>query len=287
MNNSSVFFLNPLSKHKKGQKKWHVIADSSFKKQYITDCSKVISDIQNTTAQTVVAVGGDGTINLVLNGALLSNPKKKLGVLYAGTSPDFCKFHNIPLDEKEALEVIQKEKAQSVDVLHCQEKDLYFASSCNIGLGVRVATLSNKIRKYFGDFLGTFIAALYAIIIAKKFSVSLKMDNKEFKLDSVYHLIILKNPFIASGLKLNADIQPDDGFLYTVAIKKNLIRSLLSLYRGKIPENAFINKGKKVYVSTHPALQLEWDGDAQNITTPVTIECKQKFLELLTCKNMI
>ena len=46
---------------------------------------------------TVVAVGGDGTINEVMDGILTSRrPHRAMGVLYAGTSPDFCRFHGIP-----------------------------------------------------------------------------------------------------------------------------------------------------------------------------------------------
>ena len=48
----------------------------------------------------VVAVGGDGTINKVLNGFYddtgLRASKAKFGVIYTGTSPDFCKSYRIP-----------------------------------------------------------------------------------------------------------------------------------------------------------------------------------------------
>lgn len=281
MNNPTAFYLNPLSKNGKGKKKWYVIDDFDYKKVYIRDCSKTVSTIQRTEEKRVIAVGGDGTINLVLNGALLSKPKKQFGVLYSGTSPDFCKFHNIPIDEKKAISIIKQGEIKFVDVLYCENSSTYFASSCNIGLGAKVASTSNKIRKYFGDFIGTFISAVYAICTAKKFNLNLKLDNKTIQLESIYHLIILKNPFIASGLKLNLDIKENDGYLYIVAIKKHLIRSLFNLYKGKIPKDAFVDKGKKVHIVTTSRQQLEWDGDAKNIYTPVTIECKKEYLELI------
>ena len=128
MNNSVTFYLNPLSKNGKGKKKWYVIDDSGYQKCYIKDCSKTVSIIQKAEDKRVIAVGGDGTINLVLNGALLSKPKKQFGVLYSGTSPDFCKFHSIPIDEKQAMSVIKRGKTKFVDVLYCENSNTYFAS---------------------------------------------------------------------------------------------------------------------------------------------------------------
>ena len=52
--------------------------------------------------ETVVAVGGDGTINEVFNGVLASENSDKMGVLYCGTSPDFCRFHGIPIEPQKS-----------------------------------------------------------------------------------------------------------------------------------------------------------------------------------------
>jgi diacylglycerol kinase family enzyme len=55
----------------------------------------------------IVAIGGDGTINRVMNGFYDQSGKRvsgaKFGVLHTGTSPDFCKRYQVPLDLKEAV----------------------------------------------------------------------------------------------------------------------------------------------------------------------------------------
>ena len=49
--------------------------------------------------EAVVACGGDGTINAVVGGVMEnSDTSLKFGVIYAGTSPDFCRVHGIPTD---------------------------------------------------------------------------------------------------------------------------------------------------------------------------------------------
>ncbi|MHC4607665.1 MAG: diacylglycerol/lipid kinase family protein, partial [Planctomycetota bacterium] len=66
---------------------WRTTAD-------LDDASRLAREANG--ADAVVAVGGDGTINRVLSG--LVGRRASLGVLYSGTSPDFCRFHGLPTD---------------------------------------------------------------------------------------------------------------------------------------------------------------------------------------------
>ena len=78
----------------------------------------------------VVAAGGDGTIRAVGAGILEhADPQIKMGVLYTGTSPDFCRFHNIPLDMREAVKTLKKSHTKSVPVLTVNGEP--FFCSCN------------------------------------------------------------------------------------------------------------------------------------------------------------
>lgn len=281
---SKTLLLNPSSKSGKGKKNWKYFLEQDFNKIVMKNEEHATESVINTDDDTMVAVGGDGTINLVINGIMKSDKKKALGVLYSGTSPDFCKFHKIPISPKEALEVLNRDKREFIDVMKItylkDNSTAYFASSCNIGLGAQIADVSNKIRKFFGDFLGTLIAAIIAIICAKPFEVLMNIDGEKFELDDIYHIIVLKNNFIASGIHLNIETKPDDGKIYVLAIKKPLLKSLKGLYDGKIPQDAFLKCGKKVFIETISQQKTEFDGDSHS-QTPVVIECLEKSLELI------
>ena len=281
MTNNITFFLNPLSHNKKGQKNWQYIQSDNFKKIILQDYENAISLIQNETKETAVAVGGDGTINLVLNGII--NNHKKMGVLYSGTSPDFCKFHKIPLNPKQALLRIQNGQSVFVDILKIKtDTDTSFAaSSCNIGLGAITAEKANFLRKFTGDKLGTFFAVIYALFKTKPFDACLKIDNKTVCYTQIKHLVVFKNPYIASGLFFNLPIQEDDGYLYTIVLQKNIVKTLWELYTHKKPSSCIAIKGKEVYIHTTPHHSIEFDGDSYPITTPITISCEQRKLELI------
>lgn len=175
---------------------------------------------------TAVAVGGDGTINEVLDGVLQSGkPDLRMGVLYSGTSPDFCRFHGIPTSPEAALGAFLAGQSRKVDVAKITyvdgrggERVSHFGCSCNVGMGAAVASFSNRVRRFTGDGLGTFIAVLRAFIACKPVDLELEIDGGTWPLAKTNNLSVVKNPHIASGLKLNLALEPDDGRMSVVGV---------------------------------------------------------------------
>lgn len=281
---NKTLLSNPSSRGGKGKKNWKYFLGHGCHEIVTESGQHIIKCAIAAESETIVAVGGDGTINLAINGIMNSKKKKALGVLYSGTSPDFCKFHKIPIDPQESLDVLKRDNRELIDIMKITyPKDnltAYFASSCNIGLGAQMADISNKIRKICGDFMGTLIAAFITISCAKYFKAVIDLDGEKFEFDDVGHIIALKNNFIVSGLHLNIEIKPDDGKICILIIKRPLLKALFALYNGKIPKNAFLKYGKKVRIEVTPHKKTEFDGDSYQ-KTPVVIECLEKSLEVI------
>lgn len=281
---NKTLILNPSSRGGKGKKNWKYFLGQGCEEIITKDGQHIIQCAIKAENETIVAVGGDGTINLTINGIMNSEKKKTLGVLYSGTSPDFCKFHNIPTDPQESIQILKRDNRKNVDVMKVTyPKDntvAYFASSCNIGLGAQMADIANKIRRFTGDTLGTLIAAVITITTTTPFKALINIDGEEFQLDDVYHVMTIKNNYIASGLYLDIDVKPDDGKLCVLVIKKPLLKALFGLYSGKVPEGAFLKYGKKAYIELIHPKKIEFDGDSHG-ETPVIIECLEKSLELI------
>ncbi len=248
-----------------------------------------------TGTSTVVAVGGDGTINEVLDGILQSgNPDLTLGILYCGTSPDFCRFHNIPIRPREALETLTCGPAQRVDV--CRIRFLpsqtdtpataHFGCSCNIGLGSAVATFANRNRKWLGDSLGTGIGVLRAIAKSKPIPCKLVVDGEPIPIAAFNHIAVLKNPYIASGLKLDIDLQPTDGKLAVVGIHNTtplgLCRILPGFYNGRATASpsVFMRTCRAVTLEAPQPQDIEFDGDPRG-WLPIQIDVLPRALNLI------
>ncbi|NQT59520.1 MAG: hypothetical protein HQ557_11120 [Bacteroidetes bacterium] len=242
----------------------------------------------------VIAAGGDGTINRVIDGVMRSGTKRpKLGILYSGTSPDFCTFHGIPTNPEAALQVIIKGKARKVDVtkiIHADENGIkrisHFGCGANIGMGAIVARRANRWRKRLGDTPGTWAAVVSAIIENPRVDIDLILDGETYSLHNVNNLFVLKSPFIASGLRLNFPLSPTDGKLVVAAIhgkgRMGLLKTLPAMYSGNATDSSglFTKECRIVEISSPAIQELEYDGDPRG-WLPARIEIIPKALDLI------
>ncbi|MBT3381884.1 MAG: hypothetical protein HN742_04280 [Lentisphaerae bacterium] len=242
----------------------------------------------------VVAVGGDGTVNEVLDGLIQSgDPTRAMGVLYSGTSPDFCRFHRIPTDPEQALRALLSGHVRGVDVVRIahgtgdgEQTVSHFGCSCSLGMGAAVARMANRSRWLLGDTLGTAQAVVRAVLAHRTHSIDFALDGDKLTLTQVNHVFVVKNPFIASGLKLDLEIAPDDGRLYFVGIhgfgRAQLLRSLPRFYDGTITstENVIVRECSRVGASCSRPVGLEFDGDPRGCL-PIDVALLPKALKLI------
>lgn len=298
---NALLIMNPGSRSGKGKRLWSFWESGLRKRGIIFDSvstdspGKAFEFTRNAeNYSTVIAVGGDGTINEVLDGVIQSGRKDlKMGVLYSGTSPDFCKFHGIPTYPAAALEALTGGRSRMVDAAEIRYHGMngrrtisHFGCSCNIGLGPEVARVSNNIRKFTGDTLGTCLAMIRAVIFMKPMSLKLKIDGSPVSLTGVNNLTILKNPYIASGLKLNLALSACDGKLAVFTVKGKNRLSLFSIIPGLYSGNAvkrkdiFYQECSSIAVTCNTKAEVEFDGDPRGFL-PVEIKILPEVLNLI------
>ena len=288
MKNTVTLFMNPSSRSGRGRKSWAAYEDASWRGIVTESGDDMLRRVAEDDGGTAVAVGGDGTINLVINGALCRTPPPRLGILYAGTSPDFCRFHHLPTEPDAAMRVLREGTPRPFDVCRIEatqegySQPVFFASSCNIGFGPAVAARANRYRKFLGDFCGTLLALLKTRIDTKPFSVDFEFeDGERVTLENVLHVAVLKNNFIASGIHVGVPAAADDGYMHVVALRRFSFGDMFRVYRRGMPRNAFVHRAKCVKVGTLPRQQLEYDGDPSPLTTPACITCMQRAMEVI------
>ncbi len=293
--------MNPGSRSGKGRRLWETwfaalraagVPFESIVTERPGDAFEIAKAPDDTNI--VVAVGGDGTINEVLDGVMQSgNPKLRMGVLYSGTSPDFCSFHGIPVEPRKAIASLAANIVRSVDVVRIEHSEYdgsrklaHFGCGCNIGLGADVARLANRTRKFLGDRLGTGISVIRALITSQQIDLELHIDGIQHPLSSVNNLSILKCPYIASGLKLNLDLLPDDGTLQLIGLQARSKTDLFSLLPGFYSGNAvssqslFIRKCFGIRIDSQQRQEIEYDGDPHGFL-PAEIHILPRALKLI------
>jgi len=207
----------------------------------------------------IAAVGGDGTINRVISGFYDNDGKRlsnaKFGVVYTGTSPDFCKSYNIPLNIKEAVNVLTGENTRQIGIgrIEFENGVKYFACCANIGLGAELARRANSgIRKNFGDTAGTFLALLKTLCLYKPISVTI--NGQEFK--HIYNISVGKTFYVASGLKIRNNLKSDDARFYILKIQRKPFGFIKKLYSGDELDLEYENK-----IAVSGTGEVEFDGD--------------------------
>ncbi len=249
---------------------------------------------------TVVAIGGDGTINKVLNGFYDTQGKRisraKFGVIHTGTSPDFCKSYGIPTQPSLALRSLLKGYSKEISVVRIDYHDIngesktgYYACCASFGVGAQVAQRANSgVRKYLGDSLGTLGSILVSLSKYRASDLELTCDGEKLTIKNNFNTFIGKTKFIASGLKVEHDLKSDDERLYLLSVKNlnwlNCIPAIQAVYSGKAGY-------KKDYLSFRYSRsievlagvsnkEVEFDGDPQGFL-PCNISIATDKLELI------
>jgi diacylglycerol kinase (ATP) len=101
-------------------------------------------------AQTIVAVGGDGTCSRIANAILRSGANCKFAVVAAGTGNDFAKTLGVNRHTPEQVaDLVVRGEARRIDVGLADGH--YFLNSCGFGFDASVLEASNRVRFLKGN----------------------------------------------------------------------------------------------------------------------------------------
>src|SRR5439155_24798060 len=113
----------------------------------------------------LVVVGGDGTLNEVVNG--IAGTGAELAVLAAGTGQDFGRTHGIPTRFDDAVRVALEGRPRTIDLgrVSFREGERWFANVASVGMSGAVARRANSMSKALGG-RATFYYALVREFVA-------------------------------------------------------------------------------------------------------------------------
>ena len=168
--------------------------------------------------RAVVTVGGDGTVNEVLNGlmqAQTSPDDTALGVIPIGTGNDFAFGVGVPLDLRDACKVVARGQCRLLDVglfRADNEEPRYFGNGIGIGFDAAANIESRKVKRFKGTLL-----YLVAVIRTLAFyyqapNTTIRVDNEELVQPSLM-ISVMNGRRMGGGFYMTPNSRMDDGLL--------------------------------------------------------------------------
>jgi YegS/Rv2252/BmrU family lipid kinase len=222
--------------------------------------------------ELIIAAGGDGTVNEVLNG-IGDVPdgfdRARLGVLPLGTVNVFAREIHLPKSIPEAWKILQRGNERRIDVpmvefsAHGKSARRYFIQLAGAGLDARAIELVNwKHKKQVGP-LAYVIAGLKALREPKP-RITVRAEGREFSGE----LVLTGNGRLYGGsFAVFPNAKLDDGFLDVCCLPRADFPTLIRcapgvLLRGELPEKQVHRLCvKKFELTSETAAAFELDGE--------------------------
>src|SRR5690606_13162560 len=218
------------------------------------DATRLTREALDGGADVVVAVGGDGTINEVVNGFFDGDRPLRagaaFGVLPFGTGGDFRKAVPIPTDTRQAARILAEGHARTIDVGHISltgddglPQTRIFINIASFGMSGLVDEYVNRSSKRLGGRLSFLLASARAGLRYQNQRVRLIFDGDEAGASdhTVNTVAVANGRYFGGGMFIAPGAELDDGQLDVVSM-------------GDLGKLELLRHGRKVYSGGHMGL---------------------------------
>ena len=290
-NNHILFIVNPISGIKNNQviakqiiqilNDHHITVDTIYTK-HKNYAKEYVLNMKSPLYTSILILGGDGTINEILNGILLRKDRYLpiFGFLPGGTGNSVLHDLNY-LDPISALAPILNNSIKYIDVMSLTFNHHVEYSIIILGWGLvsDIAILAEKLR-----FIGQIrydLASLYYIMKLKARDCQLVIDNKLYH-DKYIFILIQNTIHTGKGMKAAPNAILDDGLIDIVFVNQEanrleLIKLLAKLSSGTHIQSEYVQYKQVHKIKLLPTVNeaVNIDGDVKN-QTPVEVSVLSK-----------
>jgi diacylglycerol kinase (ATP) len=209
----------------------------------------------------LVVIGGDGTVQAVVNGMLRAGRRVPLGILPAGTGNDLVRSLRLPRDPGAALRVALGGELASVDVGHARGPagERWFVSAAGVGFDAQVAAaLSARPPAAWLASLGYLLTTLIELRRFRNVPLALRLGTPEGEVrveQTCLFAAVANGPYYGGGMRICPAARLGDGLLDVCLVgdigRLAALREIPGIYRGAHVRNP------KVSFFTVTSLEIE------------------------------
>ena len=304
--------VNPNAGKRRGEKDWPKIAAlltgegfdyihefTAHRDHAIILTEKYIRD----GFRKIIVVGGDGTLNEVVNGIFRQDIAETTGIMVGmimvGTGNDWGRMYNLKVKYKKAVRAIKKQRLFIQDagmVKYYEGADeitRHFVNIAGLGYDALVTRMTNNTKETGGGGTMTYLVNLLKGLFRYHHAyLDIVIDGESVYRGKVFSMSVGICKYNGGGMMQLPFAVPDDG-LFDVTIFKNVtkltvIRHIKKLYAGTFTDLPFVqtHTGKAISIisSTDDQSQLETDGESLG-QTPISFQIIPKSVKVITGKH--
>lgn len=261
------------------------------------ELSKKQEELTGGDSLTIIAVGGDGTINEVINGLDFSK-NVIFGCIPSGSGNDLCRSLGFPQGTASILKKLFTNgyvREMDYGVLTNADGTLNrrFLVSCGIGFDaavchkLEVSRFKNLCNKCGMGKLAYTIVGAGCFFAEKPVKASMNVDGeRQMEAKSLFFCSVQNHPYEGGGYKFAPNAQWNDGMLDMSIVSS---RSKLRLFpillnkKGGLHENGTVRfvPGRDITIHTEKPLPMHADGELMGIQSDVTIRCVRGQIKVL------
>lgn len=279
--------VNPVSANKTTAKEWpkfeKVLLDSGYEfeavlTEHTGHATELARQALKEGYKTIMSVGGDGTMNEVVNGFFENgypvDGDSRLVVFSRGTGCDFIKTIGINNGIEDLLAVLARNKEKQLDVGCVNFAGMaenivkrYFLNVADIGIGAETANRVNKHSKLLKGLLSFMLGAVSTIILYKNNDFELVIDDEIVLNERMNSVIVANGKYFGGGMKVAPDAVIDDGVFDIIIIgdlsKADIIKSFPLIYKGEHLSHPKVKhySGSKIKIKSGGKGLIEVDGE--------------------------
>ena len=235
----------------------------------------------------IIAAGGDGTLNEVINGVAENARQVRVGLLPLGTGNDFARSLKLPSGLEENIEILRAGNTRDIDLVKVQSDQVRYFVNVSAGgfSGLVDEKLTPDMKRTWGP-LAYVRSAAAALPELHAYRTDVELaDGEKLDLD-LYNIIVANGRFVAGGLPVAPEAESNDGLLDVILIPKGsaaemvLLAAQIVLGNHLRSESILFRRTSRLTVTSRPGMWFNADGELVG-NEPATFEVMPRALQFV------
>ena len=243
----------------------HDLEAKIFVTKQINEVDLVIKEFTDSKKYVYIGIGGDGTLNSLINSLLNNNINlPEVACISSGSGSDFLRTFAMPNNIDEAILRIKNDKNYLVDtaLIQSSNKSNYFINVLNFGFLAETVNLSEKLPKVFKRF--RYPLSFWLKLLTGKQSL-FELDTKNYNFDSkAFNISICNGQFFGGGWNISPKSSLQDGLLNIQIFKVTKVKAMKLFFLAKkglhlTDPDVILKKSDKITLKSNQPIEIDGD----------------------------